>query len=437
MPSSRRAFLRDLAGIASSALAVPALERIANAAPQRARPRALVQLWAYGGIDAVWTTDPKVRGEVDPTIEVPYEPSAIQSFGAVRVGAHFARLGPHLSKFAILNGVRCGTVAHPTGGLQTAQMRRLFPSVRSPGLAQTIGTVLRRDAPLSCVHSMVGQLVNTNWEPPSGRVLVANYGAGDPDESVFKQLMRLRADSAQWPLVLREAGELVNRCGAAPKCASLEATRDLLRSLPSELPSTWTLPANPHAADLPPAARKAHTRFMGRAWPAIFRDVLFVLANRIAPTLFVRVPGSWDTHSNNTQSQALHSYDFVSALNQFLGDLETTRSPEGGRLSDEVGVVISSELGRFPILNEWQGKDHFPEHPMMFLGPGIKPGVYGRTDAKMVGTPISPATGRPAASSRDFVPTIDDVGATMLDWFGIEDTAALGYFGRRLDFLLA
>jgi hypothetical protein len=34
------------------------------------------------------------------------------------------------------------------------------------------------------------------------------------------------------------------------------------------------------------------------------------------------------------------------------------------------------------------------------------------------------------------IPTLDDVGATVLSWFGIENPAAAGYPARRLDFLL-
>jgi hypothetical protein len=33
------------------------------------------------------------------------------------------------------------------------------------------------------------------------------------------------------------------------------------------------------------------------------------------------------------------------------------------------------------------------------------------------------------------VPTIDDVGASLLRWFGADDTTALGYPGRQLEFL--
>ena len=125
------------------------------------------------------------------------------------------------------------------------------------------------------------------------------------------------------------------------------------------------------------------------------------------------------------------------ALAYFFGELARRRSRSGGVLADEVGVVISSELGRFPILNDAAGKDHLPELPMVLAGPGIRPGQYGETDGRLLGTPVSPRTGRPGRSRRDFVPTLDDVGASILHWFGLEDTRSFGYDGRQLDFLFA
>ena len=74
--------------------------------------------------------------------------------------------------------------------------------------------------------------------------------------------------------------------------------------------------------------------------------------------------------------------------------------------------------------------------PFLLLGPGVAPGQYGETDQRMVSTPISVKTGKPSHSKADFVPNIDDIGATLLHLFGIEDTYAVGFDGRRLDFLL-
>ena len=65
---------------------------------------------------------------------------------------------------------------------------------------------------------------------------------------------------------------------------------------------------------------------------------------------------------------------------------------------------------------------------------------YYRLDLFVVGVDPNSATplatqnlGRPAVVSG--LSSVD-VGATILQWFGIEDTGSVGYVGRRLEFLL-
>jgi hypothetical protein len=67
------------------------------------------------------------------------------------------------------------------------------------------------------------------------------------------------------------------------------------------------------------------------------------------------------------------------------------------------------------------------------MGRGIQPGQYGHTDRTMGGLPISPETGR-ATSRTTMLPNLDDVGATIFRWFGLDPLAA-GYTGRPLDFV--
>jgi hypothetical protein len=174
-------------------------------------------------------------------------------------------------------------------------------------------------------------------------------------------------------------------------------------------------------------------------WGIILRDVLFALRHRLTPTVFIYAPNDmdWDSHWNNLRRQHNAMDMFAPAMCCFLDELEKGTTVDGVPLAKEVGIVFSSELGRFPIKNDLEGKDHFPEFPAVLMGPGIRFGQYGHTDANMASQPISVRSGKPHASSADIVPSIDDLGATILHWFGIDDPASLGYVGRRLDFLLA
>ena len=75
--------------------------------------------------------------------------------------------------------------------------------------------------------------------------------------------------------------------------------------------------------------------------------------------------------------------------------------------------------------------------PAILIGPGIVPGRYGGTDRYLMSSPIRWETGLPSARGGEARPTLDDLGATLLAWFGVEDRARLGYWGRPFGFLLA
>ncbi|MGI9241990.1 MAG: DUF1501 domain-containing protein [Verrucomicrobiales bacterium] len=92
---------------------------------------------------------------------------------------------------------------------------------------------------------------------------------------------------------------------------------------------------------------------------------------------FVEVSlGGWDTHSNNFTSVSQRASVLDQALSTLLADL-TRRG-----MLDETLVVVATEFGRTPRINENNGRDHFPKaFSCMLAGGGIKGGqAYGVTD---------------------------------------------------------
>src|SRR5439155_25133362 len=140
----------------------------------------------------------------------------------------------------------------------------------------------------------------------------------------------------------------------------------------------------------------------------------------------------WDTHYNNVPLQAKWNGAFFSMFSRFLGDLET-RSNARGTLADQTVIVVLSEIGRFGLINDVSGKDHFPEIPILVYGRGINGrNVFGSTGTRMEAQPISLTDGHRAAGG--VLPVLDDVGTTLLAWAGMEPSV-FGYHGRRLQFL--
>ena len=119
--------------------------------------------------------------------------------------------------------------------------------------------------------------------------------------------------------------------------------------------------------------------------------------------------GHWDTHRKNTYSlRDLLCPSFDQAIPALLNDLE-----DRGML-DNTLVVITTEFGRTPKINDLAGRDHWPNaFSIAMAGGGVKGGiVVGATD-KQAGE----VTERPI--------TPQDMCATVLDRLGIDYTKVL------------
>jgi hypothetical protein len=93
---------------------------------------------------------------------------------------------------------------------------------------------------------------------------------------------------------------------------------------------------------------------------------------------FVEVEyGGWDDHNDIYSKLPERVSNLDNALGALLRDLASKS------MLDEVLVVLATEFGRTPKINENAGRDH---HPGVFsgllCGAGIKPGVYGSSDSR-------------------------------------------------------
>ena len=114
--------------------------------------------------------------------------------------------------------------------------------------------------------------------------------------------------------------------------------------------------------------------------------------------------GHWDTHRKNTLS--LRDL-LVPALDQGLSALLTDLKERG--LLDTTLVVLTTEFGRTPRINQMAGRDHWPQaFSIVMAGAGIKGGnVIGATDSQ-------------AAYVTDRPVTPGDMSATVLKLLGID-----------------
>jgi len=137
-----------------------------------------------------------------------------------------------------------------------------------------------------------------------------------------------------------------------------------------------------------------------------------LLARRLveAGCRFVSIEnGHWDTHRKNTWSlRELLCPSFDQAIPALLTDLEDRG------LMESTLVVVTTEFGRTPRINENAGRDHWPNaFSILMAGGGIRGGqVIGATDkqaAEVTDRPITP----------------QDMTATIMQAMGIDHKTVL------------
>lgn len=141
----------------------------------------------------------------------------------------------------------------------------------------------------------------------------------------------------------------------------------------------------------------------------------------------------WDSHVGNDFNQDRCFEHLFSQLSALMDTLSGTPASGGGTLADEVVVAVMSEMGRHPVMNSGEGKDHWPYTSALFIGPGVTSGVYGASDPDMLGAPCDPVSGE--ASDAGELLTVEHLCATILSAFDIDpaeagfDVASMGFLG--------
>lgn len=406
--ASRREALRLLLGAGlASAFSTKRVE--AGEKPTTKRPvRYFLLVFASGGIDSIYTTDPKTRAAVEPWVDVPFSANAIVSSSGIPLGPHLASLSSISSRLALINGVRVMTANHTTGAEQFFRLRTNVDD-RTPHIVDIIGRY--RDTQL-IGNFDTSHWVGTNFTESTGPGLLARLESLPADqlsvmsEAIRSQATRVRDVSPETFDTLGQAASFLEHLPKVPKFVE----------------ESWS-PV--------PQARVAARAFQRAAW---------AFQHDIARCAFVPLRGllnPWDSHNFNEKRQTMSSgwtFPMLARLVQFLAKTSNQHGP----LIENTTILLASDVGRFPRLNGALGKDHFPELPVLMCGAGVNTGssgaVYGGTDRRMASLPISLTTGRPERGGYELL--LDDIGATLLHLAGIRDPSLHGYTGKVLPFLV-
>jgi uncharacterized protein (DUF1501 family) len=400
----RRRFLSGLAAGLASLTVVPRLTRAT------ARPRMPYHLFVLlgGGIDAILSLDPKTKREVDPSVDLPYDASGIHATGELAFGPNMASLAPWAGRAAVLRGVLTSSVAHlPAVGQLVLMRRGIPPGSKRVAFLDLVGGA-HRTAQLPVVRF-------GNPGPLAPKGLIAS-------ETVFERLVTLSPEELD--VVRKQLHKQADwLAGSRDRDGAATASRlrgtveflDRLSALPGPATEAWTTA---------PDAQEFAQQLQRCLW--LFEHDLTACA--------LVSHSRWDTHIDNYAEQGRLSSALLPVLARFVEELAKRTNAQGSML-DQVKIIVSSELGRFPKLNTEHGKHHFPEVPMLFIGADIPGGhAFGRTGRMMEALPMDLNTGL-ATGNGGSVVTLDDVGATLLRSVGV-DPELYGNSGRHLPFLV-
>ncbi len=120
----------------------------------------------------------------------------------------------------------------------------------------------------------------------------------------------------------------------------------------------------------------------------------------------------WDTHSGNSQ-QSTYFNDLFLQLTALTETLQSTTGSSGASMLEEVCVVVFSEMGRHPRINNQDGRDHWTYTSALLIGAGVAGGqTIGGLDDGFIGQPIELASGAITDAGVDL--SAAHLGATLL-----------------------
>jgi hypothetical protein len=129
----------------------------------------------------------------------------------------------------------------------------------------------------------------------------------------------------------------------------------------------------------------------------------------------------WDTHTDNDDIQSQSWESLFSGLLDMTDRLAALPGRTTASLLDETVIVVLSEMGRTPQLNDQRGKDHWPYTSAMIVGSGITGSrVVGATDEFYYGKTIDPDTGELWDGAGAIDLTTSSFGATLLNLAGLD-----------------
>ena len=332
-------------------------------ARQVATARNVIYLYMSGGQSHLDTWDPKPENK-----EVMGATKAIKtSADGVQISEYLPRVAKQMHHACVINSVATSTGAHEQANYLMHTSFSLRSTIKHPGMGAWLSTFQGAGNPALPPSVYIG---NDSRHPGAG-FFAKKHG----------------------PLMLNnpEAGLQNVRLPKGVTEERFATRRDLASVLDADFQSEWqtrNVKAYSDAYDDAMRLMKSDDlkAFDLTQEPAELRQTYgkesfgqgCLLARRLVEhgVRFVEVSlGGWDTHTANFINTPRLCDTLDTALSALVEDLRVR-----GML-DSTLIVVTSEFGRTPKINQNQGRDHYPVFSAVMMGGGIKGGIkHGATD---------------------------------------------------------
>ncbi|HEX9792503.1 MAG TPA: DUF1501 domain-containing protein [Planctomycetota bacterium] len=369
---SRRSFLTGAASGLLGVGGVPWLARLAAAqepggGPIGLRPataRQVIYLYMSGGMSQLDTFDPKPGAPTQgPTKAIDTKADN------VRVSEHFRNLARQMDKVAVIRSMRTTQGAHDQGRYFMHTGYELRGTIQHPSMGAWLDHMAGPLNPTLPGHVSINgsRYTATAGFLPSQH---APLPIGDPERGLAEAHRPEQVDAETFERRMQRVQEMNRAFAAEHGRKDVSAYADMydqaVRLMSSSDLAAFELEREPEQL------RDAYGRDrFGQGC---------LLARRLVErgVRFVEVGlGGWDTHVDNFDTLQDRVPELDQALAALLADLDAR-----GML-EETLVVVATEFGRTPRINDNDGRDHWPQSFSCALaGGGVNGGmVYGATSA--------------------------------------------------------
>ncbi len=416
-PLARRDFIMRTAQTALGVTVMPALNLRAAAAapgPGYGKAKNVIFLWMNGGMTHIDTWDPKTGETKGPT-------APIKGKGSIDyLGGTMTKMAEVSDKITIVRSMSSKTGVHDAGTyiMKTGYEPRgtIVHPCMGAWASHFLGRIKGVTLPDSVIVNSGSAYPGAGFFPPAtSPIPIANPQTGLQNIQQTSSELRFK----KRVLLMNELDDSFRKKYQSEEVkAYTEFYDETMKLMKSEDLKVFDL-----------TLEKADTR-------AKYGNSSFgqgaLLARRLVQSgvRFIEVQfGGWDMHNNIDQALGGTGQTMDSVFATLIQDLAANG------LLESTMVVMGSEFGRTPDINQNSGRDHYPlAYSTVFAGGGVKGGfVYGATDkdgrrvADKQATPmdfqatIGHAMGLSvdevvmSPSNRPF--TVGDKGAPLLDIF--------------------